>query len=897
MGEVYRARDTRLDRTVALKVLPTELAADPQLKARFEREARAISALAHPNICTLHDVGEQDGRTFLVMEHLVGETLAERLGKGALPLEQALEVATQIADALSAAHKQDIVHRDLKPGNVMLTKTGAKLLDFGLARLAAHGEQPAVESLTSAPTKQAPLTGQGMVLGTLPYMAPEQVEGKRADARTDLWALGTILYEMVTGHRAFEASSPASLIGAILEREPAPLRERQPLTPPSLERLVRRCLAKDPDDRWDTAHDVADELRWIGEAAPTPTPHEGRHGARLWLAAGAVALLGVGALLGAAGARLLERDAPPPVVRALLDVRPAEDVNAGGTYPQDLPTPGGSRTALDWTPDGRTLVFVGRRAGVQQLYVRRLDATEARPLAGTEGAQVPAVSPEGGWVAFWADGAIQKVPLSGGPAAVVAGDMPAPPQGMSWGDSDELFLGHPDGSIWRASSDLDAEPVTERREKELSHRLPRLLPGGDALLYTVRKRAWTWGDEQVVAQALATGERKVLLHDAVDARYVPSGHLVFLRRGVLFAVAFDPVDLEVRGEPVPLLDGVAQALVSGNLGDVTGAGQFGVGSKGTLAYVPGEPLAYPDSTLVAVDRQGRVSPLPAPTRPYGPVVRASPDGKRLGLTLLVPTERPIFLYDMARGSLTRLTPGCETHWLLWSPDGERLAFHWLNDGLLALVWQRIDGTEPPQVLAEDAGRVSSWSPDGERLATVKDKDIWIATLEGSKATLRPFLATPHYEAWPEFSPDGRWLAYASDDSGRLEVYVQPFPGPGPRTQVSVKGGQSPAWNPSGGELFFLTPYDPDDPDRRHMMVVEAGTDPTLRLGVPRELFTFSSRELSFSCVPVRCYDVSSDGQQFYVNQGGDFPPTPPVTHISLIQNWLEEVKARVPTGR
>ena len=263
MGEVYRARDTRLDRTVAIKVLPAETAADPKLKARFEREARVISALAHPNICTLHDVGEQDGRTFLVMEHLVGETLAARLKKGPLPLEQALEVATQIADALAAAHKQGVVHRDLKPGNVMLTKTGAQLLDFGLARLTAHGEQPAVESLTSAPTKQAPLTAQGSILGTLPYMAPEQVEGKPADARTDLWALGTVVYEMVTGRRAFEASSPTSLVGAILEREPAAMAERQPLTPPSLERLVRRCLSKDPDDRWDTAHDVGVRLREI----------------------------------------------------------------------------------------------------------------------------------------------------------------------------------------------------------------------------------------------------------------------------------------------------------------------------------------------------------------------------------------------------------------------------------------------------------------------------------------------------------------------------------------------------------------------------------------------------------------------------------------------------------
>jgi Tol biopolymer transport system component len=897
MGEVYRARDTRLDRTVALKVLPSELAADPKLKARFEREARAISALAHPNICTLHDVGEQDGQTFLVMEHLVGETLAERLEKGALPLAQALEIATQIADALSAAHKQDIVHRDLKPGNVMLSKTGAKLLDFGLARLVAHGEQPAVESLTSAPTKQAPLTGEGTILGTLPYMAPEQVEGKPADARTDLWALGTILYEMVSGHRAFEASSPASLIGAILEREPAPLAERQPLTPPSLERLVRRCLAKEPDDRWDTAHDVADELRWVTETAAAPRPDEPSSPAA-WqrrLRNGALLML-AGLLLGAAGAWVLRPPtSPPPVVRSLLDVRPAEEVNAGGVRSR-LPALG-SRTALAWTPNGGALVFVGRREGVQQLYVRELEQSDARSLPGTEGAQVPAVSPDGQWVAFWAAGAIRKVRLTGGPSAVIANDMPNPPVGMSWDSSGQLFLGHTDGSIWRVSPGGILEPVTKRLETELSHILPSLLPGEDALLFTVRKRVWTWGDEEVVAQVLATGERKVLLHDAADARCVPSGHIVFLRRGVLFAVAFDPARLEVRGEPVPLLDGVAQALVSGNSGSVTGAGHFDVAPNGALAYVAGRVLSYPEARPAAVDRQGRVSPLPTPPRSYASSVRLSPDGQRLALDIRSLTDRASWLYDFTRGTLTRLTPGGEARRPLWSPDGERVAFSWLDDGVERLAWQRSDGSEPPEVLAQDTGTLSSWSPDGGRFAIVKDSDIWIVTLEGSKATLRPLTRTPHAEGWPDFSPDGRWLAYAADDSGRFEVYVQPFQGPGPRIQVSVTGGASPAWNPSGRELFFLTAHDAAQPETRQMMVVDVRTHPTLRLGVPRKLFSFSTRELRLPCFPARCYDVSADGQRFFAIQEGEVPPPPSVTHIHLVQNWLEEVKARVPTGR
>jgi serine/threonine protein kinase len=377
MGEVYRARDTRLGRDVAVKVLPSELASNPELKARFEREARAISALAHPNICTLHDVGEQDGRAFLVMEHLVGETLAERLEKGALPLGQALEIGTEIAGALSAAHKLGIVHRDLKPGNVMLTKTGVRLLDFGLARLVAHGERPAVESLTSAPTKEAPLAGHGTVLGTLPYMAPEQVEGKSADARTDLWALGTILYAMVTGHRAFEAASPVSLIGAILEREPTPLRERQLLTPPALDRLVRRCLAKDPDGRWDTAHDVADELQWIAETAVALRSEapSGLSAPSRWILSGAALM--AASVIGAAAVWILRPSSTPSsVVRSLLEVQPVEEVNAGKNA---MAPPGGSRTALAWLPGRRTLVFVGRRNGVQQLWMRDLAEDEARP--------------------------------------------------------------------------------------------------------------------------------------------------------------------------------------------------------------------------------------------------------------------------------------------------------------------------------------------------------------------------------------------------------------------------------------------------------------------------------------------------------------------------------------
>jgi serine/threonine-protein kinase len=533
MGDVYRARDTRLERTVALNVLPAHFASEPTLRARFEREARAISALDHPHICTLPDVGEQDRQAYLVMEHLEGETLAERLKEGPLSLVQALEVGTQIADALAAAHKHGIVHRDLKPGNVMLTKAGVKLLDFGLAKLTGHAERPVVEDLTSAPTESGPLTSRGTILGTVPYTAPEQLEGRPADARTDLWALGVILYEIVAGRRAFEGTSQVSLIGAILEREPAPLATLQPLTPPSLERLVKRCLAKSPEDRWDTAHDVADELRWIAQGGLAPAGAPTVPARRRWaLVASALAVAVVsGVVVG-----LVDRRVPATprvaVVRSLLDVSPAEELNAGGVSTTWLPTPGGSRTALAWTPDGRSVVFVGRRGGVQQLYVRDLDAEQARPLEGTEGAQVPVVAPDGRSVAFWASGAILRVALGGGPAAVLVKDVPSIPIGLASRGDGRLFYGVDEDVIRSAGAERAPTAVTTKLEGEVSQVLPHLLPDGQALLYTVRHRVSTWGDEEVVAHVFATGERKALLRDAADGRYVPSGHLVFLRRGV-----------------------------------------------------------------------------------------------------------------------------------------------------------------------------------------------------------------------------------------------------------------------------------------------------------------------------------------------------------------------------
>ena len=910
MGEVYEARDTRLDRAVAIKIMPRDSSADPDRHARFEREAKAVASLNHPHICTLHDVGEHDGQMFLVMERLSGETLAERLQKGPLPLSQVLTVATEIADGLAAAHRQGLIHRDLKPGNVMLTKSGAKLLDFGLAKLSGRGEHPAAASLVPAASDHAPaLTGQNVIVGTVEYMAPEQLLAKPADARTDVWALGAIAYEMVTGKRAFEGTSVVGLMGAILEREPPPIASLQPMTPPALERLIKRCLAKGPDERWDSAHDVAHELRWIaqsGEDAAVARA-ESRHGRR-WRRFGLPVAGGLTIAAAAAGVMWGLRPLAPraPVAQVSLDVKPAEEVNAGGVR-GFTPTPGGSRTAMAWAPDGQALVFVGRRGGVQQLYVRQLDAREARPLPGTEGAQAPAVSADGQWVVFWAARLIKKVPLVGGPVVDLARGV-GDPAGLVCDDGGGVYLGRDHLGIWKIPPGGVAAPVTTAGEGEVGHVLPWPLPGGRAVLYTVRKRVWSWGDEEIAALTLATGARKVVLKDAADARYLPTGHLLFLRRGVLFAVPFDAERLEIRGVEVPILDMVAQALTATISGDLIGAGQFAAAPSGTLAWVSSPMARLPEGTPVTIDRGGRVAPLSAPLRSYGAILRLSPDGRRLALTVRTLTAVGLSLYDLDRGTLAPVVKEGEAGAMAWSPDGGRLGFAWLSSGRFSLATAAADGTARPVVLAAGNLDPAGWTPDGRRLAAVRD-NADIVSVGVGQGDVETLVQTSDVETSPELSPDGRWLAYASNVSGRLELYVRPYAGLGQAEQVSLEGGSSPAWHPGGRELFFLG--GPDSAGRVSLMSVDVAPDVSApsgaahrgvgpveraRISRPRPLFPIEEG-LAFAAVPSRGYDVSRDGQRFYAMQFPAPSPAPPVTHISLIFNWFEELKAKVPTAR
>ena len=895
MGEVYRAHDSRLGRDVAIKILPPDVAGDPERLRRFESEARAAAALNHPNILVVHDVGRERDTSYLVTELLEGRTLHEVIEGGAVPLPRALDYAVQIADGLAAAHARGIVHRDLKPENLFVTTGGrVKILDFGLAKTVKLSDAAAVTTLA------VEATAPHVVLGTPGYMAPEQVRGEPVDHRADIFAFGCVLYELLGGSRAFSGANTLDILSAILRATPAPLAS----IPGPLARVVERCLEKDPADRFQTANDLAFALGVLGSATESPHTSEPApeiaarprpRGLRLRLALSAV---GAVALLGAAAVWLPRGATPAPrVIRTELSVRPAAELNAGGVVSAWLPTPGGSRTALAWTPDGRSLVFVGRQGGVQQLYIRALDGSEARPLAGTEGAQVPAVSPDGKWVAFWASRALKKVPLAGGLVEEVAADIGRSPFGIVWDSSGRLYFSQYN-AIWQIPAAGVPTAVTRVGDAEMAHVLPSVLPGDRVVLYTVRKRLWTWGDDEVVALELATGQRKLLLRDAADARYVPTGHLVFMRRGVLWAVPFDAEGLEVRGAEVPLLDGVAQALAGGNSANVTGAGQFAVAPSGALAWVPGPVAVGLEGVLVTVDRRGHVSPLPAPVRHYFGDLRLSPDGRRLAVIVRTVTEEGLWLYDLARGTLEPLSRGGEARLPIWSPDGRQVVFGWLENGQFSLRSQLADGSAPPDVVAMTSlFNPASWLPDGDLLGVVRNStlvngiatglDLMVATLSAKPVRVRPVLQTPDHEYAPEVSPDGRWLAYQSNRSGRHEVYVQPYPGHGARTAISVGGGGSPAWHPQGHELFYFGHRDADG--KRRMMVVDfqAGSP-----SAPRPLFSVDP-ELWLPCVPMRCYDVAPDGERFYVVQS-TFPPSPVVTHINLVLNWFEELKAKVP---
>jgi serine/threonine-protein kinase len=871
MGEVYRARDTRLDRIVAIKILPAHLSQNAEAKERFDREARAISSLTHPNICHLYDVGQQDGASYLIMEYLDGETLADRLHKGPLPLEQVLKTGAEICEGLEKAHCTGVAHRDLKPSNIMLTKTGAKLLDFGLAKPAVSAIR-AGSSSASLATMSKPLTVEGTILGTFQYMSPEQVEGKEADVRSDIFSLGAVLYEMITGKRAFEGKTTASTIAAILAAEPKPISTLQPMSPPALERVVKACLEKDPDDRMQTAHDVKLQLKWIAEGGSKVTPLPAaavRTSPGLWTLTLSLGTLLLGATIASLATWNLKPAPPRPVTRAVITLPPGQRL-AGLDQP-----------CVALSPDGTRLAYVAVQGGTQQLYLRAMDSLEARPIPGTDGATGPFFSPDGQWLGFFAGQKLKKVSVSGGIGTTLA-DVPFP-LGGSWDSHGVIAFAPSVGSAIKQVPEAGGapQPLTRLEKGEIAHRWPEFLPDGKAMLFTAGPTSINWTNAQVAVRSVGTGEQQNLIQGGTQPHYAPTGHLVYAQGGSLMAVPFDSQRLAVTGTEVPLVEGILQSTT-------TGVAQYSISATGSLVYIPGGVQAT-QYRLVWVNRKGAEQPVAAPARAYV-FPRLSPDGRRLAVTIQG-QEVQLWLYDLSRETLTRFAfEGKFNTNPAWTPDGKRIAFNSNKEGPVNLFWQLADGTGGLERLttSEYLHFPMSWSPNGQVLAFVEitpttGYDIWMLGLGDRKA--QPFLRTPFNESVPMFSPDGRWLAYISNESGRWEVYVQPYPGSGGKWQISTEGGTEPVWNRNGRELFYR--------NGDKMMAVDIAAQPSFTAGKPRVLF-------AGHYVPppgtTPNYDVSPDGQRFLMvkpNETGDASPA----QINVVLNWFEELKRLVPAGK
>lgn len=870
MGEVYRALDTRLDRAVAIKVLLPHMAERADVRERFEREARTIANLNHPHICVLYDVGRQDGVDYLVMEFLEGETLAQRLLKGPLPLEEVLPYAAEIADALDKAHSKNITHRDLKPGNIMLTKSGTKLLDFGLAKLKQDAAPPLVP-MSQLPTLTSLPTAHGTIVGTLQYMAPEQLEGRELDGRTDIFAFGAVLYEMATGKKAFDGVTQASLISAILTASPAPVSAVQPMTPAALDRVVKKCLAKEPNKRWQTASDLSDELKWIahgGSEGAQPAVSETKPAVVqsqrrlpvLGLAVAAIAIvIGITVWLrGPAPAGL-----SPQVSRFSISLAPGERLAA-----VDQPQP-----ALAISPDGSRLAYVANRGGIQQqVYLRPINSLDAVAVPDSEGGNNVFFSPDGQSIGFFVEGTLKKFSIMGSaPIPFASFSSSSLPMSGTWSTDGTIVLGFQNmKTLAQISADGAAKPVADvdSRNGETQHVWPAFLPGGKALLYTILRGPND--PAKIVVRTLATGEQHDLITGGSRPVYVPSGHIVYAQKDTLMAVPFDLKLLQITGVPVAVLKGVMRCLECGG-------GQYGISDNGVLVYIP-ENLSAADRHLVWVDRTGKEQPIPAPSHAYTrPVL--SPDGQRI----VVGSEGEARVYDLARDSLTQVAAGGNA---VWTSDGQRVAFQRTSDGHINIYWQKTDGTGEAEQLTAGANRQApgSFSADGQLLAftdinPTTGSDIWVLRL--SDRQIRPVIEDPKDQTAPRFSPDGRWLIYTSDESGKREIYVRAYPGPGAKLKISNDGGVEPLWSRNGREVFYR--------NGDQVFGVDISTRAALSASKPRLLFEGQYLRAQDS---LPNWDVSPDGQRFLMLKAIELN----VTQVNVVLNWFEELKQKVPTG-
>ncbi|MFC2142139.1 protein kinase [Acidobacteriota bacterium] len=889
MGEVWLAIDKNLDRQVAIKILPAAFSEDPERLARFEREAKLLAALNHTNIAAIHGLEESDAQRFLVLELAEGETLKVRLDNGPLEVDEALDLGHQITEGLEAAHAKGIIHRDLKPGNIMVTPEGKiKILDFGLAK-AFTGETTGTGiDIEKSPTITAQMTKPGVILGTAAYMSPEQARGRAVDKRTDIWSFGCVLFECLTGMRAFHGETVSDTLAHILKGEPN-WNAFPANLPAGIRMLLRRCLQKNQKNR---LHDIADARIEIEESSKEPHPGAESPDAEKWSRSKALwwALSIIVALsLGAAAALFLRPTSSPEVTKFSLKIAPAQwlGVDTSGSSRYGL-----SRNSIALSPDGTKLIF---SAGTDQgscLYLRSMSEMEASPIEGTESGIGPFFSPDGQWVGFWAAGKLLKTSLDGGPPIIICDT--GLHFGASWGPKNTIvFAPSMSGGIYRVSAEGGVpEGVTTLAEGEYSHRLPHFLPGSDTLLITVMRRVRDWSDVNIVAHSILTGERKPLIENGAEARFSPTGHLVFVRQGTLFAVPFDPKNLEITGAAVEVLSSVRQAVNGLDTDCDTGSGHFSFSASGSLAFLSGGGFPDPNKTMVWVDRKGEIEAIPAPVASYI-YPRISPDGQRVAVSTLS-LNSDIWVYDLSRETLTRLTVETSSEMReLWHPDGNRITFATNKEGRYSVFEMPADRSGPMKRLTQMEGvSPASWLPNGQELACVLVSagsiyDIWIIPSEGEP---RPFISSSFQKRFPVFSPDGHWLAYSSNQSGRNEVYVTPYPGPGPKIQISVDGGIEPAWARSGQELFFRGLIDNDA--MSSMYAVDIKTDPRFVPGIPTELFKNRLAKAS----PLRNYDVAPDDQRFLMIRAEPDTMEDQI-EINVVLNWFEELKRLVPTGR
>jgi eukaryotic-like serine/threonine-protein kinase len=878
MGEVYRGRDTRLGRSVAIKILPARLA-DSERRERFEREARAVSALSHPHICSLYDVGEQDGTNYLVMEYLEGETLAARIAKGPLSRESLFVYAVQICQALAHAHHEGVLHRDLKPSNIMITRDGVKLLDFGLAKLSQPMQ--VLDPRSEQTTMSCELTQKGVIVGTLPYMAPEQLEGRSNDARTDIFSFGAVIYEMAAGRRAFPGQSAASVIAAILEHEPPSLANGDWQT--ALNRIVHKCLAKAPAERWQTAQDLSTVLEWIGENAFRPTEHAetglGRRLRVMWISAAALAV----ALLVLALVILTTRRPLPQVHRMQFTVPPPD-----GTVLTPAPP------AI--SPDGSLLAFLAAKEGRSMVWMRPIDSVAARPLPGTDLASAMFWSPDSRSLAFVAEGKLNKIEISSGAVSNVTSVASGPHSGNAassnsrgaW-NRDEIILlpiayGRPLHRVPAAGG--VAVPVTsiDQSRGDFGHGWPQWLPDNRSFLYFVRtSNLETTGIYRGTLEP-AGAPSNLIVNSHAAGTYVPrgngrSGHLLFLRGDTLLAQSFDPSSLKLAGDPVSIAHSVGGLML-----DYAGNPGFSISANGVLAY---HSITGARSQLVWLDRTGkRVSAIA--TSDVWSHPRLSPDGRRVAFDSpdLKTGVNDLWIADTLRGSISRLTYHPALDGIpIWSPTGDRIAFNSIRQDSRNLYWKPTAGGEEKLLLWSAESKVpSDWSSDGKFLLFCQGNerevswDIWALPLSRDGKPF-PLVQSPFNESHAQFSPDGRWIVYASDESGARELYLLPFSG-GPtassalpeRIQITSGGGTQPRWRKDGRELFYM------DSNSR-IIALPIKMEPKVETGEPRPLFQV--RGVRPFADGLYEYDVAPDGQRFLFNITLDGMVSP----ITVIVNW------------